>query len=82
MNNEKAVLKAKGKNMSVFIVLSDEGLAVKGGSFLTKGDEKIIEKLNDFNKTVRLHSKAHNFNIGCTHVSRYQLFYYPFQPEK
>ncbi len=47
----EAALHAKEKNISMFIGLSDEGLAVKGGSFIQSGDEEIIEKLIFFNKT-------------------------------
>jgi len=47
----EAVKHAEGKKISIFIGLSDEGLAVEGGSFIRPGDEKILEKLNLFNKT-------------------------------
>jgi len=47
----KAVLHAKDKNISFFIGLSDERLSVTGGSFMRKGEENIVEKLNMFNKT-------------------------------
>jgi radical SAM enzyme (TIGR01210 family) len=47
----RAALHAKGKSLSVFIGLSDEGLAVQGGSFIRNGDEDIIDKLEQFNRT-------------------------------
>ena len=47
----KAVMHAKGKNVSIFIGLFDEDLAVPGGSFIREGDEEVIEKLELFNKT-------------------------------
>ncbi len=42
---------AKGKKLSVYIGLFDEGLAVEGGSFIRHGDETILNKLEKFNKT-------------------------------
>jgi len=47
----RAALHAEGKNISIFIGLFDEGLAVKGGSFLRKGDERLVKQLEHFNKT-------------------------------
>ena len=47
---------ARDKNISVFIGLFDEGLAVTGGSFIKKGDEEIIARLEEFNR-------SGNFNI-------------------
>lgn len=47
----KAVLHAKNKNVSVFIGLNDEGLAVQGGSFIRAGDEKLVALLEEFNRT-------------------------------
>ena len=47
----KAILAAEGKKVSIYIGLYDEGLAVKGGSFIRKGDENLIKKLNQFNTT-------------------------------
>jgi radical SAM enzyme (TIGR01210 family) len=47
----RALQHARGKNLSVFIGLSDEGLAVEGGSFLRPGDEGLVEKLEEFNRT-------------------------------
>ncbi|CAB1083052.1 hypothetical protein JY97_14485 [Alkalispirochaeta odontotermitis] len=40
---------AKGKSISIFIGLSDEGLAVKGGSFLLPDNQPLVEKLERFN---------------------------------
>ncbi|WP_446010419.1 hypothetical protein [Candidatus Electrothrix sp.] len=42
---------AEGKNISVFLGLSDEGLAEQGGSFIRKGDEDLTERLEEFNRT-------------------------------
>ena len=47
---------AKGKSISIFIGLSDEGLAVKGGSFLRPDNQPLVEKLERFNC-------SHDFNI-------------------
>ncbi len=47
----EAVLHAKNKSLSIFVGLSDEGLAVEGGSFIRPGDEPLIEGLDAFNKT-------------------------------
>ena len=42
---------ARDKNISVFIGLSDEGLAVEGGSFIREGEEEMIECLEQFNRS-------------------------------
>ncbi len=42
---------ARDKRISLFIGLSDEGLAVEGGSFLRAGDEELVEALERFNRT-------------------------------
>jgi hypothetical protein len=42
---------ARGKPLSIFIGLFDEGLAVEGGSFLRQGDEGIVKELERFNRT-------------------------------
>jgi radical SAM enzyme (TIGR01210 family) len=42
---------ARGKSVSIFIGLSDEGLSVKGGSFLRDGDKPILDELERFNRT-------------------------------
>jgi len=41
---------AKGKSISLFIGLYDEGLAVPGGSFVREGDEGLVERLEEFNR--------------------------------
>ena len=46
----EATLHAKGKSLSVFIGLYDEGLAVPGGSFIREGDEELVSKLEEFNR--------------------------------
>ncbi len=46
----RAALYAKDTNVSVFLGLYDEGLAVPGGSFVREGDAAIIEKLETFNQ--------------------------------
>jgi len=47
----RAVMHAKGKSISIFVGLYDEGLAVEGGSFIRPGDEEIVNHLEEFNKT-------------------------------
>jgi len=47
----RAVRHARGKGISVFIGLCDEGLAVEGGSFLRPGEEAMVEQLERFNQT-------------------------------
>ncbi len=47
----RAALEAKGKNISVFLGLYDEDLAVPGGSFIREGDEPLVEQLERFNQT-------------------------------
>ncbi|MBI2124262.1 hypothetical protein HYT92_00570 [Candidatus Pacearchaeota archaeon] len=47
----KAALHAEEKNISVFVGLYDEGLAVNGGSFIRKNDEGIIALIKQFNMT-------------------------------
>lgn len=47
----RAVLLAKGKNLSVCVGLTDEGLAVPGGSFLRERDKELVEHLEAFNTT-------------------------------
>lgn len=46
-----AALHAKEKQPSVFIGLYDEGLAVPGGSFIREGDEFLVARLEEFNRT-------------------------------
>ena len=48
----QAVLAARGKNLTVFVGLNDEGLAVEGGSFTgAAGDEQWVQRLEQFNRT-------------------------------
>ena len=47
----QAVRHANGKRLSAFIGLSDEGLAVDGGSFIRPGDEPLVTALEQFNCT-------------------------------
>lgn len=47
----KAALRAKHENLSIFIGLSDEGLALPGGSFLTPAAEPLVAPLESFNRT-------------------------------
>ncbi len=48
----EAVMHAKGRDgLSVFVGLSDEGLAVPGGEVVGKDDSKIVDRINKFNAT-------------------------------
>lgn len=47
----RAALRARNTNLTLFIGLSDEGLAVPGGSFIRPDDGPLIEKLEAFNRT-------------------------------
>lgn len=47
----EAAAYGEGKRITIYLGLSDEGLAVKGGSFLRKGDEGLVKKLEQFNQT-------------------------------
>ncbi|MCI5197337.1 MAG: hypothetical protein D3919_14170, partial [Candidatus Electrothrix sp. AW5] len=47
----RAASYTEGKRLSVFLGLSDKGLAEKGGSFIREGDEELIERLERFNRT-------------------------------
>lgn len=47
----RSVLFAEGKNVPVFIGLSDEGLSCPGGSAIRENDEIIVSKLEEFNRT-------------------------------
>ncbi|MBI2047165.1 hypothetical protein HYT26_03315 [Candidatus Pacearchaeota archaeon] len=47
----KAALHAEGARISVFIGLYDEGLAVKGGSFVRENDKGIVHLVEQFNMT-------------------------------
>jgi radical SAM enzyme (TIGR01210 family) len=46
-----AALPAKNKHLSLFIGLSDEGLALPGGSFLTTANQWMVDPLEKFNQT-------------------------------
>jgi radical SAM enzyme (TIGR01210 family) len=48
---QQAVLAAEQKRISLYVGLNDEGLAVPGGSFKREGDEELLEKLHQFNRT-------------------------------
>jgi radical SAM enzyme (TIGR01210 family) len=47
----RAVLHGRGKPISIFVGLNDEGLAVDGGSFIRPGDESLVEGFEAFNKS-------------------------------
>ena len=47
----EAARHARGKALSIFIGLSDEGLAVADGSFLREGDGALVDELERFNRT-------------------------------
>ncbi|CAK8713659.1 Elp3/MiaA/NifB-like radical SAM core domain-containing protein [Candidatus Electrothrix gigas] len=47
----RAASYTEGKRLSVFLGLSDEGLAEQGGSFIREGEEELIERLEMFNQT-------------------------------
>ncbi len=47
----RAALHAEGKPISVFLGLSDEGLACEGGSFIRPGEQALVAKLEGFNRT-------------------------------
>jgi radical SAM enzyme (TIGR01210 family) len=47
----RAAMAARDKNLSIFIGLSDEGLALPGGSFLRPENQWMIESLEKFNRT-------------------------------
>lgn len=46
----EAVKYGKGKGISIFVGLNDEGLAVEGGSFIRQDEEKLMEVLEEFNR--------------------------------
>lgn len=45
-----AVKHGQGKNLSIFVGLYDEGLAVPGGSVVRAGDEELVEAIRAFNQ--------------------------------
>jgi len=47
----RAALHARGKGLSIFIGLYDEGLAAPGGSFVREGDDALVELLEQFNRS-------------------------------
>ncbi len=47
----EAVSHGRGKRVSIYVGLNDEGLAVPGGSFLRDGDEALVTKIETFNST-------------------------------
>jgi radical SAM enzyme (TIGR01210 family) len=47
----RAAAWGRDKNLSIFIGLSDEGLAAPGGSFLRENESDLVEKLEQFNRT-------------------------------
>lgn len=47
----RAVLFGKGRGLSIFVGLSDEGLATENGSFIRPGDQPFIDALEAFNRT-------------------------------
>lgn len=47
----RAVWHARDKEISVFVGLNDEGLAVEGGSFIRPGEESLRQRLAEFNAT-------------------------------
>jgi radical SAM enzyme (TIGR01210 family) len=51
IDTARAACHAKGKPVSIFIGLFDEGLAVEGGSFIRPGEEQLVQELEKFNKT-------------------------------
>jgi uncharacterized Fe-S cluster-containing MiaB family protein len=51
LDTAKAAAYADGKNISLYIGLYDEDLAVEGGSFIREGDETILARLEEFNRT-------------------------------
>jgi len=46
----RAALRGEDKDVSIFLGLSDENLAIAGGSFIRPGDEAVIAKLEQFNR--------------------------------
>lgn len=47
----RAALTARDKHLSLFIGLSDEGLALPGGSFLRSDNQWMVKPLEEFNRT-------------------------------
>ncbi|MBI4026608.1 MAG: hypothetical protein HY360_16600 [Verrucomicrobia bacterium] len=55
MDVARSALHGRGKDITIFLGLSDEGLACEGGSFLHPGEEGLVEKLEAFNRTQDYH---------------------------
>jgi len=51
MDVVRAVMHSRDKHISVFVGLDDEGMAIEGGSFIREGDEVVVKKLENFNRT-------------------------------
>ncbi|BBO92208.1 hypothetical protein [Desulfosarcina ovata] len=47
----RAAVAGRGKPLSIFIGLSDEGLAVPGGSFLRPENQWMVDPMEEFNRT-------------------------------
>jgi len=47
----EAARHARGKRVTIFLGLSDEGLAVEGGMFVRAGEKALVEQLELFNRT-------------------------------
>ena len=47
----KAARRGRDKDISLYLGLNDEGMAVEGGSFLKEGDEDLVAALEHFNRT-------------------------------
>ncbi len=47
----RAVLHSEGKSITVFVGLSDEGLAINGGSFLSHDEPEYLKALENYNET-------------------------------
>jgi len=51
VDTARAAMHAKGKPITIYLGISDEGLAVPGGSFIREGDEEALELCRQFNET-------------------------------
>ena len=51
VDTARAALHAKDKPITVYLGISDEGLAVEGGSFIREGDEKRLNLCDQFNRS-------------------------------
>jgi radical SAM enzyme (TIGR01210 family) len=50
-NVARAALQARNTPITIFIGLNDEGLAAEGGSFVRRGEEAIVEQMEEFNRS-------------------------------